>query len=367
MSRSRAAAARRRERRRQARRLPPGASPGTLSIDPESPQPVVTVIAYGPDRCDEHRGTDAALAPAGDAPVTWVDVAGLGDAATLERIAAAFALHPLAMEDVTHLHQRPKVETYDDRLFLVMQMPHRADGFELEQISIFLGPGFVVSFQERAGDCFDQVRARLRRQDSRLRRSGPDYLAYALLDALVDHFFPILEDYGERIDLLEDEVIQNRDGSIVGRLMDMKRDLLRMRRAVWPLRESLSILMSSEVSMFAPEVRTFLRDCRDHVVQIIDIVETYRETCSSLVEIHLSVQSQKLNEVMKVLTIISTLFIPLGFIAGLYGMNFDTDKSPWNMPELHWYLGYPFALVLMGASAVGLLSFLWRKGWLGRE
>jgi magnesium transporter len=236
---------------------------------------------------------------------------------------------------------------------------------ESEQVSLFLGPDFVVTFQERPGDCLEPVRERIRKKVARIRDAGPGYLTYSILDAVIDHFFPLLEAYGERLETLEDRIILRPDRSVVAEIHDMKRELLYVRRAIWPQREALNTLVRDDIPHISAETRLYLRDCYDHCVRLIDLVETYREVCSDLMDLYLSSISNRMNEIMKVLTIISTLFIPLTFVVGVYGMNFDT-ASPWNMPELKWYFGYPLCLALMAAITVGQIFFFRRKGWIGQ-
>jgi magnesium transporter len=230
---------------------------------------------------------------------------------------------------------------------------------------VFLGEGFVLSIQERPGDCLDPVRARAMSSTSRLRNHGADYLAYAIIDAVVDGFFPVLEQLGEEIEQLEDSIVTDPRPEFVEELHAIKRRLLGLRRAVWPLRELLGTLTRAEHKLLESDTQLYLRDCYDHSVQLMDLLETYRETASSLMDVYMSSVSTKLNETMKVLTIIATLFIPLSFIASLYGMNFDGGVSPWNMPELKWRFGYPLALGLMAACAITMLAYFWRNGWIG--
>jgi magnesium transporter len=227
-----------------------------------------------------------------------------------------------------------------------------------------LGPNFVVTFQEKPGDCFGNVRQRLRAGKGLLRKSGPDYLAYALLDAVVDGYFPVLEVYGERLEHLEDQIVADMPADCLLRIHDLRRDLLTLRRAVWPLREAINTLLR-DAETIQKETRLYLNDCYDHTVQIMDLVETYREIASGLMEVYLSSMGNRLNEVMKMLTIIATIFIPLTFIAGIYGMNFDTEASPWNMPELEWAYGYPACLLFMATIAGILLAYFRRRGWIG--
>ena len=297
--------------------------------------------------------------------VTWINVDGLADIALIEAVGKLFNIHQLALEDVINVHQRPKVEEFDEHLFIVTRMLSEPSAKETEQVSMFLGKGFVVAFQERPGDVFEPVRQRLRRGSGQIRKLEADYLAYALLDAVIDGYFPALELRGEEVEHLEGLVVSKPREKLIGLIHETKRDLLELRRAVWPQREMLSALMRQEGTFIEERTKVYLRDCYDHIIQLIDIIETYRKVCSGLVETYLSSLSNRMNEIMKVLTIMATVFIPLSFIAGLYGMNFDTKVSPWNMPELGWRYGYPFALGLMLAVAGGLLWSFWRRGWIG--
>ncbi|MGQ0636469.1 MAG: magnesium/cobalt transporter CorA [Planctomycetaceae bacterium] len=359
-----------RQRRKLRRRAQPGAAPGTLSIDPESPRPAMRLLAYGPEKFVERdiHVPQELQDYLGHWPVCWLNVDGLGDARTLEQLAELFHLHPLAMEDVVNVNQRAKVEQYGDRTFIVTHMMLLTEHLETEQVSLFLGANFVVTFQERPGwDCLEPVRERIRKHMMRVREAGAGYLAYAILDAVIDHYFPVLEKYGEKLELLEDRIIARPDRAAVAELHEVKRELLNLRRAAWPQREALNMLVRDEIAHINPETRLYLRDVYDHTVRIIDLVETYREVCSDLMDLYLSSISNRMNEIMKVLTVISTLFIPLTFVVGVYGMNFNTAVSPWNMPELNWYFGYPLCLAVMGAIAIAQLLFFRRRGWIGRE
>ena len=356
---------RKRRKIRPGRVVPPGTPPGTLSIDPNAPKPSIQLLAYGPDGFTEHtiETVETIREYLGKSPVTWVNVDGLGDAETIQQIATIFGIHRLAIEDVAHVHQRSKVEPYPEHLFVVAQMVDRTDRLNTEQLSLFLGRNFVLTFQEAPGDCFEPIRQRIRKGAGRLRNAGADYLAYALLDSVIDCYFPLLEDYGESMENLEEEIARRANYETLTRLHETKRDLLTLRRAIWPQRESINFLTREPISFITNETRIYLRDCYDHTVEIIDIVETMRELCSDLSDLYVSSVSNRLNEIMKVLTIIATIFMPLSFIASLYGMNFNTEKSSLNMPELNWYWGYPFALGLMGIVAIGLTIYFWRKGW----
>jgi len=351
------------------RRTPPGTTPGTVKTDPEAERPVIRVISFGPDdlKEEETEDLDALSGLVGKRPVTWVDVQGLGDAKTIRRLGEIFHLHPLALEDVVNTHQRAKVEDYDEHLFVVVRMLTEGEQLDTEQMSLFVGPNFVLTFQERAGDRLGPVRRRLRQGKGRIRQLGADYLAYALLDAVVDAYFPVLEQYGEALDALDAQISTRPSPDTVIQVHQMRSDLLLLRRAIWPFRDGIGELLRDSSPLISEETRFYLRDCYDHTLQIIDLVETCREMCSDLRDYYLSAVSNRMGEVMKVLTIMATIFIPLSFIAGVYGMNFDTHVSAWNMPELRWPLGYPLALGLMAAVAGAQLWYFWRRGWLGRD
>ena len=348
----------RRKRRHRRPRL--GAPPGTLVVDPSAPPPRITVIGYGPDDCGEQEvDGPGAIQPLIDKwPVAWINVDGLGNEAILRQIGEVFRLHRLVLEDITNVPQRPKVEQYDDALFLVTHMVSVEQGLRTEQLSLVLKPGVVLTVQERPGDCLDPVRERIRKGMGRIRNANADYLAYAILDAVTDHYFPVLEEHGERLEALEDAVLERADMNAISGIREAKRDLLTLRRTLWPQRDALNWLMREDCPLIAAETRPYLRDCYDHVTRIIDMIETYRELASDLSGAHLAAVSNQMNAVMKVLTIIATIFIPMTFIAGVYGMNFR------HMPELGWRWGYAGALALMAAVAGGMLLYFRKKGWL---
>jgi magnesium transporter len=345
----------------------PGTSPGTLQAPAGHPAhpTTVSVIAYDPDAVVETTVRSAEeLAPYCDRPgVTWIDIVGLADVGLIDRIGALFGLHPLALEDVVHVGQRPKAEDYGNHFYIVMKELHATADLEVEQISLFFGARCVITVQERPGDVFDPVRERIRKGRPRIRGAGGDYLAYALIDALVDQYFPLLEAFGERLEDLEEELIEDPTPATLQEIHRARRELLLLRRAAWPQREVINAIERDDSGLVRKETRLFLRDCYDHTIQALDIIETYRELAAGMLDVYLSSISNRMNEVMKVLTIMATIFIPLTFIAGVYGMNFDPRASPWNMPELEWAWGYPAALVAM--AAVGLAMVVWfrRKGW----
>ena len=348
------------------RHTPPGSPPGTLIAAPEALPSIVHVIAYGPDGIAEQDVKDlrdlTKLMAAW--PVTWINIDGLENVELIRAMGDQLGLHRLALEDVVNLHQRAKAEDYDSNLYLVTHMVTLAESLQIEQMSLFLGKNFVLTFQHLPGDCLDPVRTRLRSGAGNLRSFGADYLVYALLDAVLDGYFPVLEAMGERLEDMEVSILAGVNPEVRNRIHEIRRDLLDLRRAVWPQREALNLLVRDTMPLIAPEMRPYFRDTYDHVIQIIDLVETYREFATDLTDLYLSSVSNRMNEIMKVLTVIATIFIPLSFIASLYGMNFNPGASPLNMPELNWYLGYPFALLIMGLTAGGMLNYFYRRNWL---
>ena len=341
---------------------PVGSKPGTLVINAQAERPVIHVMKYKPEHLEEHD-----VAEVGELQrlleentVCWIDVQGLGDEQVLRALAELFSIHPLALEDVVNVPQRPKVERFEKHTLCLSRMALVRDGqIDREQVSIFVGANYVLTFQERAGDVFDPVRARIRQGGPILRSSGPSYLAYALLDAVIDGYYPIMEAFGEKLEALENEIVESPHPAILHQIHHAKRDLLALRRAIWPQREAVNALIRDEDPLISETVRVYLRDCYDHCVQIMDAVETYRELTGGLMDVYLSSIGNRQNEVMKVLTIMASIFIPLTFMAGIYGMNFQ------NMPELQTRWGYPFLLAAMVAVAAAMVWYFWRKGWIG--
>jgi magnesium transporter len=295
----------------------------------------------------------------------WVDVIGLGTEDKLRAIADIFKIHPLALEDVVHVHQRSKVDAYENGLYIVVRIPDPSHEHICEQFSLFLGKNFLVTFQERAGDCFDLVRSGLQLKESAARKGvHPDYLAYRLIDAAVDAYFPLIQGIGDRLDQLDDPEAVSHTRQAFSELHVVRRELLMLRRAVWPLRDAISILRSEMTPFVTDETRLYLRDCYDHTVQLIDLLESYRDIAGDVRDYYLSTISNRMNEIMKTLTVIATIFLPLSFIASVYGMNFNTAISKWNMPELNWRYGYFCVLGFMLLVTVGMLWWFKRKGWL---
>ncbi|MBE9107038.1 magnesium/cobalt transporter CorA [Nostoc cf. edaphicum LEGE 07299] len=348
----------------------PGTIPGTIFIDADAPPPIIFLIDYNQTNFTrEQIATPEECAPYLDSEsISWVDVQGLGSQDILQRLGNVFELHPLVLEDIVNVPERPKTEDYEDQLLFISRMvvaKERTCGFYSEQVSLILGKNYLLTVQEEPEhDCFEGVRSRIEKNKGIIRKQGADYLAYAVLDAIIDGFFPVLELYGERIEELEEEVIVRPTPQTLQSIYQIRRELLQLRRAIWPQRDAINALIRDGSDLISEEVRIYLRDCYDHTVQVMDMVETYRELASGLMDVYLSAVSNKMNEIMKVLTIVSTIFIPLTFVAGIYGMNFNTEKSPYNMPELNWYWGYPLCWAVMLAIAFSLLFFFWRRGWL---
>lgn len=346
-----------------------GAPPGTLVEHLDADAPTLRLIAYGPESFSETPleldGLNVRPAPSERAPVVWLDVVGTGSPAVISMVGERYDLHPLALEDVNNGGQRPKSEDYEGNLFLVLRMiiPDE-DELETEQLSLFLGPDFVVTFQERPGDCLEPLRERIRTGRGRIRSRGADYLAYAILDAVIDHVVPVVEDYGDELEGLERLVLAGAKAHTLERLMDLRHELHALRRMALGLRGLVERLSAREQVLVTEDTRTYLRDCHDHALRLLESIDSWREFGSNLMELHFALAGQQLNAVMKVLTIISTIFIPLSFIAGLYGMNFERTSSPLNMPELGWYYGYPAAIVLMLVVVAGQLAYFHRRGWL---
>lgn len=335
--------------------------------------PAIHVMAYGPDGFVEKEVGEMSelIFYFANWPVTWVNVDPMGEGAAArlkaENFAKIFNLHELEVEDIVNVHQRAKVEEYGEHLFIVTRMLIDRMTCDTEQLSMFLGKNFVLTFREVPTDCLDPVREKIRKGRGRLRTEKADYLVYAIIDSVVDSYFPLLSEIADRLDIIEDEILEGFDGETPGRMYQIRRDLLSIRRAIWPTREAVNSLIRDAMPHISETTRVYLRDCYDHAVRIIDLVEMYREVGSALMEVHYTRSSNRLNEVMKVLTIITTLFIPPTLIAGVYGMNFNSHVSPYNMPELNWQMGYPFALLLMVLVVIAMLSYLNYKGWLTAE
>ena len=349
--------------RRRSKKI--GLSPGSLVyLGDRSDEPVrITVIDYGADHYDQKTVTtlEDCLQYMDTDAVTWINVSGIHDLAIIKTLGDTFGIHPLVLEDIVNTGHRPKIDDYDEYFFVVLKMLYSAGDtpvIQHEQISLIVGKGYVISLQEVALDVFDPVRERIKKGRGRIRKQGSDYLAYALMDTVVDHYFKILEDLGQTIEDLQDSLIQEPATDTLMVIQDLKHEMLFIRKSLWPLREVISTLIRGESRLISDDVILFLRDVYDHTIQVIDTVETFRDMLSGMLDIYLSSVSNKMNEVMKVLTIIATIFIPLTFIAGIYGMNFEF------MPELKWKLAYPVLWLLMLAIFVIMLIYFKRRKWL---
>jgi magnesium transporter len=345
-----------------------------LSLSTELPaseklteKPKITVIDY-----DEKHFHEAELKEVAEAfvfkqkpTVTWINIDGLHQADVLEKIGSCYGIHPLVLEDIL-TDQRPKIEDYDDYIFIVLKMLYYDENgdnelgdskLDMDQVSIILGPNFIISFKEKEVDVFNPLRERLRTAKGKVRKQGADYLAYSMIDSIVDHYFVIMEKLGERFEDLEDAVVANPEPGILPTIYNLKRDMLFLRKSVWPLREAISKMQRTDSPLVSESTKFYLRDVYDHTIQVIENIETFRDMSASLLETYLSSLSNKLNEVIKVLTVISTIFIPLTFLAGLYGMNFRF------MPELESPWGYPAVLILMFLVVAVMLGYFRKKEW----
>lgn len=357
---------------------PPGTAPGTLhtpEVEPESAGQAllpfrIHVVDYDREHFEEkdHTTPDECKRYLESPAITWIHVQGHVSADALQQLGDLFNLHPLALEDVINSGQRPKVESYDQQMFIVLSYPRLVEsGVRIEQISIFFGENYIISFHDSEQNPFEPVYKRLRASagmsNGRFLRKRADYLLYSLLDRVIDEGFPVLEDFGERIEALEEDLLDKPDKHMPNTIHALKRELLILRRMLWPQREVVNELLRSEEEGITEDTKIYLRDCYDHTIQIMDLIETYRDMTAGMIDIYLSSLSNGMNEVMRVLTIIATLFIPPTFIAGVYGMNFDPAAGPLNMPELGWKYGYLFAWGVIALMIGGLLIYFKRKRW----
>ncbi len=340
-----------------------GSRPGTLVVSKTSPPTRIDAIVYTEKTIEEHTSVsvESLASLIGDGHIAWIDVQGLGDEAVLRGLGEFFSLHPLVLEDVVNVPQRPKTEEYDGQKLIITRMVRLGGQAELdvEQVSIIFGANYVLTVQERPGDVLDPVRRRLRDGKGPMRRLGPDYLAYAILDAIVDAYYPVLEELGDYLEQLEDQVLTTPGAEVLQRLSRVKATLVTLRRSIWPQREVANALVRDPSPLITDTVRVYLRDVYDHCVQTAEVAESYRDLVSSLMSTYLSAVSNRTNDIMKVLTIMASIFIPLTFLAGIYGMNFEY------MPELHVRWAYPSLLFLMFLTVSGMLVFFRRKGWFG--
>ena len=342
---------------------PPGTAPGVTEIPEDAEETRINALVYNGDRFFESPIETVAELEAlleGD-DIVWLTIEGYGSQDKLDALQHLFKLHNLALEDMLNGQQRPKLEPYEDNIFIVARVPQGGGG-RTRQLNILIGEKYVLTCFEKEDEWLEPVRQRIRDRIGRIRDRGADYLVYAILDTVVDSYYPVVEQYGERLERLEIEILRKPAQNTVHRIHAIKRSLLRLRRSIWPHREVVNTLLR-DTDMITQETTVYLRDCYDHLIRVAELLETMREVCSDLMSTYLSSLSNRMNEVMKVLTIIATIFIPLSFVAGVYGMNFDAAASPWNMPELRWVFGYPTVVGLMALIAGGMLFFFWRRGW----
>ena len=366
------------EATRQAHEQNVGQRPGTLSIRPGALPPRLFLVSYDEQalREEEYSDLDALLTYLRAHPELrhWIDVRGYGDLDLMERLMTDFGLHPLQMEDVLGDYQRAKVEVFDEnRLFLVSRMTEfvSEQGIDDDQLSIFTGPNYVLSFQDDYNDCLDTLRQRIRTNFSFVKRKPSLYLAYALTDVVLDNYFPTMAAIGDHIESLEESIFTEHRHmtGLLSQILRTKKDVVRFRRLVYPERDKMAELLRLPEEVMPEEIKVFFRDCYDHAIQALDLAESYLDNISSLTDLYLSNQSNRMNEVMKVLTIISSIFIPLSFVVGLYGMNFQRhgpngENYPLNMPELWTPYGYPILLSILTLIVGGQLFYFWRRGWL---
>jgi magnesium transporter len=342
-----------------------GLDPGTLvHVGLQKDHNVrVTVIDYdanGHYKSWEPKELDECVPLKASNTVSWINIDGIHEVKVVERIGHLFGIHGLILEDILHAGQRPKIEDMGDHSYIVIKMLEATETereVDWEQLSMIVGPNFLITFQEKEGDIFDPIREKIKQDKGKIRKEGPDYLAYSLMDLVVDHYFVVLERIGDKIAELEDDVIGNPAPNILNKINKLKRATLTMRRSVWPVREVISTMQRTESDLIKETTKPFLKDVYDHTIQIVDTVETFRDMLSGMVEIYMSTLSNRMNEVMKVLTMIATVFIPLTFLVGVYGMNFD------HMPELRWKLGYPLVWLIMLVSAYVMVAYFRRKKW----
>ncbi len=345
----------------QKRNPPVGARPGTLAIPPGSPPPKVRAFAYSKAGFEEHEPKDLAALRNDRDRVNWIDVQGMGDEDQLWQIANALGIHPLAIEDAVNAPQRAKAELYDEHMLVIARTPVRNDAGRLEmvQVSLFVGKGYVVTFQERRLGLFEPIRERIRSGTGPMWNMGADYLAYALIDALIDRYYPLIEDIVTELDDLETEVIDEPSPEILPDVYRLRRELVLLRRVGWPQRAAIHDLAREASPFIGDDVRVYMRDTYDHIAQIVELVDSSRDVTMAVMDMYLTNVSNRTNDIMKVLTLMASIFIPLTFLAGIYGMNFD------HMPELHKPWAYPVLLGIMAGLVVVMVGWFWRRGWIG--
>lgn len=346
-----------------------GAPPGALVIPKEAPTPRIASIHYS---ANQHRrvevdSLDELVETMDDSEVTWIDIQGFGDRSIMRKLGNLFDLHPLLLGDIVNVPQRPKVEPYDDQLLIIVRMVRLENDAEtdelvvdMEQVSMVVAKNYLITVQEEYGDVLDPVRKRLEANKGSIRKRGADYLAYAIADTIIDGYYPVLEIVGDHLESLESAVIEDPTPDVLGELYRLKNQLINLRRTIWPQREAINSLVRGDFALISDDVCVYLRDTYDHCIQTSEVAEMYREMVTGLMNTYLSAVANRTNEVMKVLTIMASIFIPLTFMAGIYGMNFE------HMPELKYPYSYGLLWVAMFSVAAGMVVYFWRKGWLGR-
>jgi len=348
-------------RTNKSRGLPPGS---LVHIgDKKTDKTKISIIDYSIGKFDEKeiKNIEECINLKRRPSTTWINIDGLHQVDIIEKIGKCFEIHPLVLEDILNTEQRPKMEDYDKYIFFILKMLYiddKTNEIQSEQVSIILGQNYVISFQEKIGDVFDPIRERIRKGKGRIRKMGPDYLAYSLIDAIVDNYFSLLENIGDRVEEIESRLISNPIPETLQKIYNLKREMIYLRKSVWPLRELINNLLREESKLIKKNTHVYLRDLYDQTIQVIDTIETFRDMISGMLDIYMSSVSNKMNETMKVLTIFAAIFIPLTFIAGVYGMNFT------HMPELNWEYGYVFSLFIMASLVVTMLIFFKRRKWI---
>jgi len=345
----------------------PDRSPGELREQSDAESTTTRLWVYCPSGVEEGvtLSRDVVDRARREEKIVWVRVIGLREPRVFQDLGEIFGIHPLALEDVMSAHQRPKTDNYEDHGLIVLRAPTCREELELEQIGIMLGEGFVISVQQHTEPWFEPVERRLRSKAAKLRTRSADYLVHALIDAALDSYLPVVERYRDRLEAVEDRIFDDPEDTTLLELHDIRHDLYAMRHVLSAMRDALADSVRGDETLFSDGLRVYLRDCEDHAAQLLDALDACVTMATSLVELRNSQLNQRMNEVMKWLSLISTIFIPLSFVVGVYGMNFDPDSSPFNMPELRWRLGYPFALGLLIATTLGFLLFFKHRGWIG--
>lgn len=350
-----------------------GMSPGSLIFTGEKKvdQIKISVFDYNARRVNEINIPTQELSKLrkykSNKNVTWINICGIHNPQVIDEVGNIFGIHPLVLEDILNVEHNPKADEYDNYIFIMTKMinyNNELNRLNIEQVSYILGKNLLITFQEKEGDVFDLIREKIRSNSGRIRKSGADYLAYRLIDTMVDTYFNVLEKIDEHIEKIEDSLLVNPEQGILQNIHSIRKEIIRLKRAISPLRDIIHNLEREQYSFIAKSTYIYLRDLYDHIKQIADNVENYREVINGLQEVYISQSGKKMNEIMKILTIIATIFIPLTFIVGIYGMNFHADNSPWNMPELSWRYGYPFVILIMIFVVIGMLIFFKRRKWL---